>query len=226
MLCNLFNEIVRNPYFLIRSISWDSCFFFSSVAQLNSVSKNVTWLQCSSIIFESLSTSVLQSTRATTYQQSFTICWFLYIHNHSKIVNFLRKQAWTKSLFACKLVIHYKHILKPNILSKHWYSWKRHMAGKNVIYVIFSDVRRLGLNWSLEGAFINHNFFQSSSAFYKSRSWVGFEKKTQHMWMWHFHRHYVCITTLIPQLHNQYKITYKRRSCTKCSSICALTLFL
>ena len=103
-------------YFSIRSISSDTCFLLSSVAQLNSVSKNVTWLQCSSTNFESLSTSVLQSTRATTYQQqSFTICWFLYIHKHNDIVTFLRKQAWMLSLFACKLFIDYKHreLLKP-----------------------------------------------------------------------------------------------------------------
>jgi hypothetical protein len=123
---------VRNPYFWIRSMSWDSCFLLSSVVQFNSVSKNVTRLQCSSIILESLSTSVLQSTRATTTQQSFTKCWFFFTITIIRMssTSWGRKLEWRSPLIASCLYTY----TQTYFFVKTQHSWKCHMARKNVSF--------------------------------------------------------------------------------------------
>ena len=40
-----------------------------------------------------------------------------------------------------------------------WYSWKRYMACKNVIYVVFLNAWKVGLHWSLERTFANYIIF-------------------------------------------------------------------
>ena len=37
-----------------------------------------------------------------------------------------------------------------------WYSWKRHMARKNVTNAVFSNTRKAGLNWSWKATFANY----------------------------------------------------------------------
>ena len=39
--------------------------------------------------------------------------------------------------------------------------------------------------------FANYSFFQTLSAFHKTKNWVGLDKKKYHMWMWRFHDYYV-----------------------------------
>ena len=92
-------------------------------------------------------------------------------------------------------------------------SWKCHMVRKIVTYVIFPNARKVGLNWFLETAFANYNFFQTSSAFQKTRNWIGLENKKKK-------ERVAC------ECDSLYKTRYKRCSCTWCSSICALILFL
>jgi hypothetical protein len=81
-----------------------------------------------------------------------------------------------------------------------WYSWKCHMVRKNVMYVIFSNARKAGLNWSLEVAFANYIFFQCSSAFHNTRNWVGLEKE-DHIWMRRFNAYHVEFETQGVYLH-------------------------
>lgn len=69
-------------------------------------------------------------------------------------------------------MITYKHGIHGNV------TW--HV--KNVIYVVFSNARKAGLNWSLEIVFSNYtsfatyNFYQRSSAVQKARNKVNLEK--------------------------------------------------
>jgi hypothetical protein len=44
------------------------------------------------------------------------------------------------------------------------------MARKNIMYVIFSNANKAGLNWSLKAIFAKYDFFQSSSAFHKIKN--------------------------------------------------------
>lgn len=53
------------------------------------------------------------------------------------------------------------------------------MAYNNVINVIFSNSRKVDLNWSWEAAYANYNFFQMSSAFHKTNNCVSLEKEKE-----------------------------------------------
>ena len=84
-----------------------------------------------------------------------------------------------------------------------WCLWIHRMARNNVIYVVVSNARKAGLNWSLEATFANYSLFQSSCASHKTRNRVNLEKKKGHMWMCHFHKHY--ITWLRVRFHSTYQ---------------------
>lgn len=92
---------------------------------------------------------------------------------------------WTCSIFIFILITNHS----SNCTSKKtWYSWKYHMARKNVTYVVFSNTRKANLNWCLKAAyanyisFFNYEFFQSSSVLHKTRNWVGLgRKRTSHV---------------------------------------------
>ena len=115
-------------------------------------------------------------------------CWFLYIQNRSKIVNFLRKQAWTKSLFACKLVIHYKHILKPNILSKR--DTRENVTWQvKMLYMSFFQMQGELVWIGLWRQLLSTTTFSKVQVhFTRVEAELALERKekNRHMWMWHF----------------------------------------
>ena len=102
----------------------------------------------------------------------------------SKIGSFMRAQNFQLFLrCVCGFQSKEYNWYTSYILGGTWYLWKRHMACKNVIYVISSNARKVGLNWSLEATFVNYTsfcqlqLFQSSSAFHKTRHRVDLEFK-------------------------------------------------
>ena len=71
------------------------------------------------------------------------------------------------------------------------YSWKYHLAHKNVTYAVFLNTRKTRLNWSLE-LLPTTTFCKVQVHPTKLETKSGLEKKP-HMRIWHFHEYYVCV---------------------------------